>query len=156
MTPTRQRPARRRDGRKEQAMTTFAADYPFFDIFWSMVIFFAWVAYIWLMIVIFGDIFRRRDIGGWAKAAWCVFMIVLPFIGVLAYLIAQHDGMTERNMEAARVSQRQFDDQVRAAVATNGGSGPASEIEKAEKLRAKGAITDAEFERIKDRALAVH
>jgi Phospholipase_D-nuclease N-terminal/Short C-terminal domain len=130
-----------------------AADYPFLDVLWTMIIFFAWVVYIWMFVVIFGDIFRRRDIGGWAKAAWCVFMIVVPFIGVLAYLIAQHDGMAQRNAERAQAAQQQFDEQVRAAAARDGG-GAASEIEKAQQLLEKGAISQAEFEAIKAKALA--
>lgn len=80
-------------GREEQSAMVMAADYPFLDALWTMIIFFAWVVYIWMIIAIFGDVFRRRDIGGWHKAAWCVFMIVVPFIGVLTYLIAQHDRM---------------------------------------------------------------
>ena len=65
-----------------------AADYPFMDVLWTMIIFFAWVAWIWMLIVIFTDVFRRRDIGGWAKAAWVVFMIILPFIGIKAIDLA--------------------------------------------------------------------
>src|SRR5438045_3859451 len=76
-----------------------APDYPFLNVLWTMIIFFAWVVYIWMIIVILTDVFRRRDIGGWAKAAWCVFMIVLPFIGVLTYLITQHEGMADRRVK---------------------------------------------------------
>src|SRR5881409_2220809 len=93
----------------------FGADYPFLDILWTMIIFFAWVVWIWMMVTILGDVFRRRDIGGFAKAAWCVFMIVLPFIGVLTYLIAQHDGMAQRNLEQQQAAKDRFDEQVRAA-----------------------------------------
>src|SRR5690349_8776243 len=124
-------------------MVVFAADYPFLDIVWTMIIFFAWVVWIWMMVVIIGDVIRRRDIGGWAKAAWCVFMIVLPFIGVLTYLIAQHDGLARRNAEQAEQVQRQFDDHVRAVVRDGGGNGngaaggPAAEIEAAERLLAR-------------------
>jgi hypothetical protein len=131
----------------------FAADYPFLDVLWTIIIFFAWVVYIWMIVAIFGDVFRRRDIGGWRKAAWCVFMIVVPFIGVLAYLIAQHDGMAQRSLDQAQTAQRRFDEQVRAAAAGNAG-GAASEIEKAQQLLEKGAITEAEFDAIKAKALA--
>ena len=130
-----------------------AADYPFLDVLWTMIIFFAWVVYIWMIIAIFSDVFRRRDIGGWAKAAWCVFMIVVPFIGVLAYLIAQHDGMAQRSLDQAQAQQQQFDEHVRAAAAHNG-AGPASEIEKAHKLLETGALTQAEFDTLKAKALA--
>ncbi|HST38073.1 MAG TPA: SHOCT domain-containing protein [Conexibacter sp.] len=138
----------------------FAADFPFLDVLWSMLIFFAWVVWIWMMVVILSDVFRRDDIGGWKKAAWCVFMIVLPFIGVLTYLIAQHDGMVRRNLAQADRMQAQFDDRVRAVAQTgngNGGgtsAGAVAQIEAAERLRARGTITDAEFASLKAKALA--
>jgi hypothetical protein len=132
-----------------------AADYPFLDVLWTMIIFFTWVIWIWMIVIIFTDVFRRRDIGGWAKAAWCILMIVLPFIGVLAYLIAQHDGIAERNLERAQASQRQFDEHVRAVAARDDG-GAASEIAKAQELLEKGAIDRAEFQAIKEQALAAH
>jgi type VI protein secretion system component VasK len=130
-----------------------AADYPFLNILWSMLIFFALVIWIWMMVVILSDVFRRRDIGGWAKAAWIVFMIVLPFVGVLTYLIAQHDGIAQRNLERSQAAEQQFDEQVRSAVGHDGGA-PASEIEKAHQLLEQGAITRPEFEAIKEKALA--
>lgn len=138
----------------------FAADYPFLDVMWSMIVFFAWVVWIWMMIVILGDVFRRDDIGGWGKAAWCVFMIILPFIGVLTYLIAQHDGMNRRNQEAVSRAQKQFDDRVREVAHSSGngggggGDGAATQIEAAARLRASGTINDAEFETLKAKALA--
>jgi phospholipase D-like protein/putative oligomerization/nucleic acid binding protein len=130
-----------------------AADYPFLDIFWTIIIFFAWVAYIWILVAILTDVFRRRDIGGWAKAAWVVFMIVLPFLGVLTYLIFQHDGMAERSTEQAKQAQKQMDDYVRSV---GGGDGAAGEIEKAKKLLDSGAITQAEYDTLKTKALAAH
>ena len=130
---------------------SFAADYPFLNILWSMLIFFCFVVWIWMMIAIFSDIFRRRDIGGWAKAAWCFFLIVLPFLGAFVYLIAQHDGMAERNLGDAKAAQAQFDEHIRSVAQS---SGPAAEIDKAKQLRDSGAITDAEFEAIKAKALA--
>jgi Phospholipase_D-nuclease N-terminal len=130
-----------------------AADYPFLNVLWTMIIFFAWVVWIWMMVVILSDVFRRRDLGGWTKAAWCVFMIVLPFIGVLAYLIAQHDGIAQRNVASARAAEQQFDEHVRAVARGNGG-GAASEIEKAQRLLDKGTIDQREFETIKQHALA--
>ena len=130
-----------------------AADYPFLDVLWTMIIFFAWVVWIWMMVVILSDVFRRRDIGGWAKAAWTVFLIVLPFLGALTYLIAQHDGMAQRNIDQAESMQKQFDEHVRAVAGSNGG-GAASEIEKAKQLLDSGAINQAEYESIKAKALA--
>ena len=78
-----------------------AADYPFLDILWSMIIFFTWVVWIWIMIVILTDVFRRNDIGGWSKALWVIFLIILPFLGALVYLIAHHDGMAQRSAGVA-------------------------------------------------------
>jgi type VI protein secretion system component VasK len=130
-----------------------AADYPFLDVFWTIIIFFAWVVWIWMIVVIFTDVFRRTDIGGWSKAAWVVFMIVVPFIGVLCYLIAQHDGIAQRNAQQQQAIQKQFDDRVRE-VATS--EGPSAEIEKAAKLRDAGTITGQEFEALKAKALAAH
>jgi hypothetical protein len=125
-----------------------AADYPFLDVLWTMILFFAWVAWIWIVITVFIDLFRRHDIGGWAKAAWVVFVIVLPFLGVLIYLIAQHDGMRERSTTEAESQKAAFDQYVRD---TAGGS--AAEIAKAKELLDAGAITQEEFETIKAKAL---
>ena len=126
-----------------------AADYPFLNILWTIIIFFAWVAWIWIVITVLIDIFRRRDIGGWAKAGWVVFVIVLPFVGVLIYVIAEHEGMQERGLEHAKTQQAAMDRYVRD---TAGGS--ASEIAKAKELLDSGAITQEEFDSIKAKALA--
>ncbi len=108
-----------------------------------------------MMVVILTDVFSRRDIGGWRKAIWCVFMIVLPFVGVLCYLIAQHDGMAQRQLDKAQAMQQQFDDHVRTvAGAGASGNGSVAEIERAEGLLARGTITRAEFDALKQRALA--
>jgi hypothetical protein len=130
----------------------FAADYPFLNIFWTMIIFFAWVIWIWMMILILSDVFRRRDISGWGKAAWIVFLIVLPFLGVLVYLIANHDGMADRNAQQAQAAQTDFDNYVKTVAKSEGG--PAQEIEKAKQLLDSGAIDQSEFEAIKAKALA--
>jgi Short C-terminal domain/Phospholipase_D-nuclease N-terminal len=127
------------------------ADYPFLDVLWTIIIIFAWVIWFWLLITVFADLFRRRDISGWAKAAWIIFVIVLPYLGVLIYLIAQHDGMAERNMQQAQAAQSQFDSYVKDVAAS---SGPAGEIEKAKQLLDSGAISQAEFDSLKAKALA--
>jgi signal transduction histidine kinase len=127
-----------------------ASNYPFLNIFWTILIFFAWVAWIWIAITVLIDLFRRRDLSGGAKALWVVFVIVLPFVGVLAYLLIYHDGMAERTGNDAAASQAQFDDYVRKAAGTGGA---ASEIEKAKQLLDSGAITQAEYEVIKAKAL---
>jgi hypothetical protein len=127
-----------------------ASSYPFLKIFWTILIFFAWVIWIWIAVTVLIDVFRRRDISGWGKAAWVVFVIVLPFVGVLAYLIFNNDGMADRSGQEAATTQAQFDDYVRKAAGTDG---PASEIETAKKLLDSGAITPAEFDAIKARAI---
>jgi hypothetical protein len=126
-----------------------AADYPFLDVLWTMILFFAWVAWIWIAITVFIDIFRRDDLGGWHKAIWVVFIILVPFLGVLVYLIVQHDGMRERTLAKAKAQQAGFDQYVRE---TAGGS--ASEIAKAKELLDAGTISQAEFDAIKAKALS--
>jgi uncharacterized membrane protein YcjF (UPF0283 family) len=126
-----------------------AADYPFLEVLWTMILFFAWLAWIWIAITVFVDIFRRHDISGWGKAAWVVFVIILPFLGVLIYLIAQHDGMRERQQKSAQAQQQAFDHYVKEAA-----GGSAAEIAKAKELLDAGTISQAEFDRIKQRALA--
>lgn len=128
-----------------------AADYPFLDILWTMLVFFAWVIWFWMLITIFADIFRRHDIGGWKKTAWIVFTILVPFIGVLAYLIANSDDMAKRNIDAAKAQQAQFDEYVRS---TAGSGGATAEIENAKKLLDSGAISQDEFEKLKAKALS--
>jgi hypothetical protein len=128
-----------------------AADYPFMDVLWSMIIFFFWVIWIWIVITVLIDIFRRHDIGGWAKAAWVVFVVILPWLGVLVYLIAQHDGMRDRSMQQAQAQRREFDSYVRDSA---GAGGSATEIAKAKELLDAGALTQEEFEALKAKALA--
>ena len=128
-----------------------AADYPFMDILWTMIIFFAWVVWIWMMIAILTDVFRRRDIGGWAKAGWTVFLIVIPFLAALIYLIAEHDGMAERSGKQAAAQQAEFDTYVKSVAAD---AGPSGEIDKAKKLLDAGTITQDEFDTLKRKALS--
>jgi Short C-terminal domain/Phospholipase_D-nuclease N-terminal len=129
----------------------FAADYPFLDVFWTMLVFFFWVIWIWLLITVFADLFSRHDISGWAKAAWTAFVIVLPYLGVLVYLIAQGKHMAERKAAQANASRAEFDDYVRDVA---GDSGPSDQIAKAKQLLDSGAIDAAEFEQLKRKALA--
>lgn len=128
-----------------------AADYPFLDVLWSMLIFMGLLMWIWLVISLFADIFRRRDMGGFAKAVWVIVLIFVPLIGVLVYLIAYHKGIAERNVRAVEAAQAQFDQQVREAA---GAAGPASEIETARRLLEAGSITQQEFDAIKAKALS--
>jgi hypothetical protein len=130
-------------------MLVMAADYPFMDVLWSMIIFFFWVIWIWIVITVLIDIFRRHDIGGFSKALWVVFVVILPWLGVLIYLIAQHDGMRDRSVRDAQAQRAAFDERVREA---SGGS--AAEIAKAKELLDAGTITQPEFEALKAKALA--
>ena len=135
-------------------MTVLAAsNYPFLNIFWTILIFFSWVVWIWFAVTVLIDLFGRHDLSGWAKAAWVVFVIVFPFLGVLSYLIVNHAGMAERRNKDVAASQAQFDDYVRKAAGTGG---PASEIEKAKRLLDDGTITQEEFDAIKARVLGAH
>jgi hypothetical protein len=128
-----------------------AADYPFMDVFWTMLVFFSWVIWFWLLITVFADLFRRHDISGWGKAAWTLFVIVLPFLGVLVYLIAQGKHMAERKASDVKASRAEFDDYVRQ-VASDGG--PTDQIARAKQLLDSGTIDAAEFEQLKRKALA--
>ena len=119
---------------------------------WTMLVFFLWVIWFWLLFTIWGDIFRRDDISGWGKAGWLIFTIVLPFLGVFVYLISQNQGMTARNVERARAQRAHFDEYVRETA--GGGGGAAAEIERAKALLDSGAISQEEFDAIKRRALA--
>jgi uncharacterized membrane protein YcjF (UPF0283 family) len=120
------------------------------QVFWDILIIMAWVIFIWIAITCLIDVFRRNDISGWGKAAWVILIVILPWIGVLVYLIAYHDGIAERNEKQAKASQATFDQAVREAA---GKSGPATEIETAKKLLDSGTITQAEFDDIKAKAL---
>ena len=128
-----------------------AADYPFLDVFWTMLVFFVWVAWFMLLFRVIGDVFRRHDIGGGAKVLWLIFVIALPFLGVFIYLIAEIKGMAERDLERMQ-AHRQASDAYIQSVAGSGGA--AAEIDKAKQLLDSGAITQAEFDALKRKALA--
>ena len=135
-------------------MPVIASSYPFLNVLWSMLIFFAWVIFIWIAITVLIDVFRRHDLSGWGKAGWTILIVILPWLGVLIYLIVNHQGMTERRVKEAQTSQAQFDDYVRKTAGTGGGAGAAGEIEKAKGLLDAGTITQAEFDALKAKALA--
>ena len=128
-----------------------AADYPFLDILWTMLVFFGWVIWFWLLITVFSDLFSRHDISGWGKAGWIVLVVLLPYLGVFIYLIAQGKEMAERRAQRAQAARSEFDDYVKTVAAPGGA---AAEIEKAKQLLDSGAITQAEFDAIKAKALA--
>jgi hypothetical protein len=131
--------------------TTVLAAYSFGDVMWSMLVFFMWILWFWLLFTVFGDLFSRHDIGGWAKAGWCVFVIILPFLGVFIYLIAEGKSMGERAAERAQAQQSQADAYIRSVASS---SGPTDEIARGKELLDSGAITQAEFDQLKAKALA--
>ena len=128
-----------------------AASYPFLDVLWTMFIFFVWILWFTLLFRVWGDIFRRHDLSGLGKTGWLIFTIVVPFLGVFVYVITQNEGMTQRTIDRAQAQRAQFDDYVRTT-ATSGGA--TAEIEKAKGLLDSGAITQAEFDALKQKALA--
>jgi energy-coupling factor transporter transmembrane protein EcfT len=128
-----------------------ASSYPLLEVFWTVLIFFAFVVWIWILFIVFADLFRRRDVSGWIKVLWIVFIIVLPYLGVFVYVIAEHRGISERSAQSQRAAKREFDDYVRSAA---GASDPASQIAQAKELLDKGTITQGEFDQIKQRAVA--
>jgi Phospholipase_D-nuclease N-terminal/Short C-terminal domain len=127
------------------------ANYTFASFLWDMLLVFAFVIWFWLLITVFSDVFRRHDIGGFAKTLWIIFVIILPYFGVFVYLIAEHKGMAERNVQAMQAQQQQMDSYVRSVAGSGGGA--AAEIEKAKTLLDSGAITQSEFDSIKAKAL---
>jgi hypothetical protein len=128
-----------------------AADYPFLDILWTLLVLFAWVIWFWLLIIVFSDLFSRHDISGWGKAGWILLLVVLPYLGVFIYMIAQGAHMAERRAQRSQAARTEFDDYVKTVAAPGGA---AAEIEKAKQLLDSGAITQAEFDSIKAKALA--
>lgn len=126
-------------------------DWQFGEVFLAMCVFFAWVLWFWLLFAVFGDLFRRHDIGGGAKTGWIVFVIVLPFVGAFIYLISQGHGMAERRAAEIQAAQAQTDAYIRE---TAGSDGPAAEIDKAKRLLDSGAITQDEFDAMKAKVLA--
>ncbi len=129
------------------------ADYTFFDFFWSLLVFFIWVMWFWLLFTIWFDIFRRHDISGWSKTLWLLFTILVPFLGVFVYLITQNDGMMERARERSQRDRQQFDEYVRQTASSGAGSA-AEEIARGKELLDRGVITQDEFDVLKANALS--
>ena len=127
------------------------SSYTFLDFLWDALVIFAWIIWFWLLISVFSDLFRRHDLSGWAKAGWVIFVIVLPYVGVLVYLIAEHQGIAERNTQSTQAAQKQFDQYVQSVAAQ---TDPSEQIARAKKLLDDGSITQAEFDRLKEKALA--
>jgi Short C-terminal domain/Phospholipase_D-nuclease N-terminal len=125
------------------------AAYSFGDVMWTMFVFFAWIIFFWLLFTVFGDLFSRHDISGWAKTGWVILVLVLPYLGIFIYLIVNGKSMGERATERAQAQQAQVNDYVRS-VADSG----ADQIAKGKQLLDSGAITQAEYDQLKAKALA--
>jgi hypothetical protein len=129
-----------------------AYDYPLLGLFWTMMIWFLWIAWIVVLFRVIADIFRSRDLGGGGKALWAIFVIVVPWLGVLVYLIARGHSMTERDVQHAQAQDAAFRSYVQDTASS--GSGTADELTKLAGLKAQGVITDAEFAQQKAKLLA--
>jgi hypothetical protein len=128
-----------------------ASSYPFLEVFWTILIFFGFVFWLVILFNVIGDIFRRHDISGWGKVLWLVAIILVPYLGVFIYLIVEHEGLAQRSVQQQQAAQSQFDQYVQSVSAQGD---PAEQIAKAKRLLDSGAITQAEFEQIKQKALA--
>ncbi len=134
-------------------------DYPLLNLFWTMLWLFLWILWLFLLFKVISDIFRSHDMGGWGKAGWLVFVILLPYLGVLVYLIARGRSMGERDLVQARHNEAELREYVRDAAGPGGGAtarapGRADDLARLAGLRTSGAITDEEFQRAKDKLLA--
>jgi hypothetical protein len=128
-----------------------ANSYPLLEVFWTILIFFAFVFWLMILFNVIGDVFRRQDITGWGKVLWLIAIILLPYLGVFIYLIVEHEGLAQRSVKQQQAAQSQFDQYVQSVAAKGD---PAEQIAKAKSLLDSGAITQAEFEQIKQKALA--
>ncbi|MFD6971341.1 SHOCT domain-containing protein [Streptomyces sp. NPDC059979] len=135
----------------KDSMLNLAVDYPLLNMFWTMLMIFFWVLWFVLLFRIIGDIFRDDALGGWGKSGWCIFVILLPFLGVFVYLIARGRGMGERELQRAVRSEQQFRSYVRESAAS---ANPADELARLADLKNRGEITAAEFEQAKAKVLS--
>jgi type VI protein secretion system component VasK len=132
-------------------MISAADGYPLLDLFWTFVWFFALMIYFWLIITVFADLFRRRDVSGWAKAGWIVFVLVLPLLGTLVYLVTQGRAMADRDTRQAREVKQQTDEYIRSVVSPSYKG--VEEIARGKELLDQGTISPEEFEQLKRRVL---
>ncbi|MER5965324.1 SHOCT domain-containing protein [Streptomyces sp. NPDC002057] len=131
-------------------------DYPLLNVFWTMLWFFLWIMWLFLLFKVITDIFRDHDMNGWAKAGWLIFCILLPYLGVLVYVIARGKGMSARDVKQAKASEAAFQDYIRKTAGTQGAGGGSStdELARLVELKEKGAITPEEYEKAKAKVLA--
>ena len=130
-----------------------AYDYPLLGLFWTLAFWFLWFAWIVLLFRVIADIFRSHDLGGGGKALWSIFVILVPWLGVLVYLIARGRSMTERDLERAQEQEDAFRDYVQKTT-TSSAASSADELSKLAQLKAQGVLTDAEFEQQKAKLLS--
>jgi uncharacterized membrane protein YcjF (UPF0283 family) len=126
-------------------------NYPFLEVFWTILVFFGFVIWLWLLFTVIWDIFRRQDASGAVKVLWIIVVILLPFLGVFIYLIAEHKGLAERSAKQQKEGEEQTAQYVRSVA---GQSDPTSQIANAKKLLDNGTINQGEFDQIKQKALA--
>jgi hypothetical protein len=126
------------------------AAYSFWSFFWDILLFMAWIIWFWLLITVFADLFRRHDTSGLSKVLWVIFVIIIPYFGVLVYLLVEHQGMADRNVQQAQASKQEFDQYVQSV----SGGDPSEQIAKAKSLLDAGTINQAEFDQLKQKALA--
>ncbi|MFB7512526.1 SHOCT domain-containing protein [Streptomyces sp. NPDC056144] len=130
-------------------------DFPLLDLFWTMLWFFLWIMWLFLLFKVISDIFRDHDLSGWGKAGWLIFCILLPYLGVLVYVIARGKSMGQRDIKQAKASEAAFQDYIRKTAGTApAGGGATDELARLAELKEKGAITDEEFEKAKAKVLA--
>jgi type VI protein secretion system component VasK len=126
--------------------------HPLLNAFWMMLWFFLWIIWLMLLFHVIVDVFRDRDLSGWGKAAWAIFVCVLPFLGVFVYLIVRGHGMAERSMERAQADQKSMDDYVKKTAGTAGAT--TDDLARLARLKADGTLSDEEFQRAKQKILA--
>jgi hypothetical protein len=128
-----------------------ATNWTFGQLMWSMLVFFTWILFFWLLFTVLADLFRRHDISGWGKAGWTIFMVFLPFLGIFVYLITNSKGMAERNVREVQRAHSDMDAYVKSVASS---TDPASQIAQGKELLDSGAISPTEFEKLKSQALA--
>jgi hypothetical protein len=124
---------------------------PVLDVLWTMLIFFLFIAWIWVLISVIADIFRSRDMGGFAKALWVIFVIIIPWLGVLAYLIARGDSMAQRSIDDAAAAEQARRAYIQEAAGTS--ASPADELAKLASLKESGVISDEEYAKLRAKAI---
>jgi hypothetical protein len=137
----------------EVYVMALAAEFGTGEVFWSFLWFFMWFIWIWLLIIVFADIFRSHDLSGWGKALWVIFVVILPYLGVFVYLIARGHKMQERSMQSAAAQEASFREYVQNVASTS--ASPADELARLAQLREQGVLTEAEFQQAKAKALGV-